>query len=320
MTNWKTGTKGVWISNREPGRMIDGDFRPLATTHLLSPRGEFFWLMLFFHIQEWCGFGLQSRIEVLGKYLGLKVLANREFGLWTILQYCLASIALFIVPNFLIPRPPAFLGQQIVSQFSKCNFLAPGSLPHQNLAIQSILLVIVSGTLKQQKVYKGMSWRIEEMRVVLPACETKLAFQPWSLAWILSSKTWKSATLLLLSLNFIPKYLLGCCTRLIWSDWTKATFSTSAMLGEQKRSDLERFMHCPERLQFQETIFWMFGTMYLSFWKNKRESSANRRCVKVWPCLPSLTWFPYFFQLSSVQWKGHLHKVGKGKEIRDHLA
>ena len=72
--------------------------------------------------------------------------------------------------NFFKPKPPNFLGLQIWSQFSRCNFLSPYSCPHQkDLMIESILLQIVLGTLKQAKVYRGRDWRTEVIRVVLPA-------------------------------------------------------------------------------------------------------------------------------------------------------
>ena len=45
-------------------------------------------------------------------------------------------------------------------------------------------------------MYRGMDWRVEEIRVDLPAWESNLAFQPWSFEFNFSTRNWKSFTLL----------------------------------------------------------------------------------------------------------------------------
>ena len=146
----------------------------------------------FFHTQGWCALGLWACEDSSGWYFALKVLAKRDWGLLISLQYYFANKAWFIGLNFLMPRPPHLLGLHILSQLIKWSFFSPGSWPHQkDLTIESILLQIDLGTLKQEKVYKGRDWRTEEMRVVLPTCERSLAFQPCSLELSLSIRKLK---------------------------------------------------------------------------------------------------------------------------------
>ena len=83
----------------------------------------------------------------------------------------------------------------------------------------------------------------EEMRVVLPSWDNKLAFHPRSLECSLSTKNWKSIILLPLNMKFMPKYLLGVYTKFTCKDAAKASWSSLEMFGEQKRSDLARLTH-----------------------------------------------------------------------------
>ena len=187
---------------------------PLPTHHLPSLSFWFSCLMIFLQHHDWWGLGVQSRIEDLGNYLALKVLATREWGLCWILQNCFANIAWFIKLNFLKPRPPVLLGWQILFQLIKCIFLTPWSWPHQKfLVIASIWLQILAGTRKQEKVYKGKEWSTEFIRVAWPACESSLAFHPWSLDLSFSTRKLKSATLLPLNLKLRPRYLEGTWTK-----------------------------------------------------------------------------------------------------------
>ena len=52
----------------------------------------------------------------------------------------------------------------------------------------SILLHTCSKTLKYEKVYGGKDCRTEDMRVVLPACDSNFAFHPCSLELSFSIK------------------------------------------------------------------------------------------------------------------------------------
>ena len=52
----------------------------------------------------------------------------------------------------------------------------------------SILLHTCLGTLKHEKVYRGKDCRIEDVRVVLPTCDTNFAFHPCSLELSFSIK------------------------------------------------------------------------------------------------------------------------------------
>ena len=58
-----------------------------------------------------------------------------------------------------------------------------------------LFMAMASGTLKQEKVYKGSDCKTDEMSVDLPAWDSNFAFHPWSLEVILSTKKWKLATL-----------------------------------------------------------------------------------------------------------------------------
>ena len=55
-------------------------------------------------------------------------------------------------------------------------------------------------------------------------------------------RNWKSATLLPLNLNWTPRYLLGCWTRLTLRVFASTTCSFIGMFGEQNTSDLARFI------------------------------------------------------------------------------
>ena len=191
-----------------------------------------------------------------------------------------------------MPRPPPsnLLGLQILFQLIKWSFFSPISWPHQkDLTIESILLQIDLGTLKQEKEYKGGDWRIEEMRVVLPACERSLAFQPYNLELSLSIRNWKSAIRFPLNLKLIPRYLLGCWTRFTFKLLAMDIWHSLAMFREQKRSDLAKFIFWPEIKQYQFRMDWILPREFPSFLKNRRESSAKKRWVKEKPLLPTFT-------------------------------
>ena len=268
-----------WLLNQS--WCLRGILFPLPTHHLPSLSLGLSNLIIFLQTHDWCGLGEQSWMDPLGKYFVLKVLATKEFRFWLILQYCLANIAWFIRLNLSSPNPPQDLGQQILFQLSKCNFLTPWAWPHQKaLTIESIFLQIVSGTLKQENVYKGRVWRIEAIRVVLPAWERRFAFHPYSLDWSLSTRNWKYATLLPLSLKFRPRYLLGFCTKFTLSCLARHSCSSLDMFREQKRSDFSKLMLWPERWQYQSRIPFKFVKDWLSFLKKNKKSSANSRWVK----------------------------------------
>ena len=85
-----------------------------------------------------------------------------------ILQNCFASMAWFTRLNFLSPIPPLFYSDRLYSNALDAFFLTPWSCPHQKfLTIESKFLQIASGTLKQEKVQRGIVWRTEDIRVVL---------------------------------------------------------------------------------------------------------------------------------------------------------
>ena len=126
------------------------------------------------------------------------------------------------------------------------------------------------------------------MSVPLPAWDNSLAFQLWSLDFNLSTKNWKSETLLPFNLNSKPRYLLGFLNRLTWKELANESCSSSGILEEQNRSDLARLMFCPDKLQYHCKILWIFWRDLLSFLKKSKESSAKNRCVKVHPFLPTL--------------------------------
>lgn len=120
---------------------------------------------MFFQIQEWWVVGVWFCKETLGKYLALKVLASKEFGWFWILQYFFEIIAWLMRLNFLKPSPPLLFGWQIIPQLIRCRFLALVSCSHQKAQmIASNLLQVVSGTLQQEKVYRGMAVRLNRSR------------------------------------------------------------------------------------------------------------------------------------------------------------
>ena len=126
------------------------------------------------------------------------------------------------------------------------------------------------------EVYIGMDWRVDLIRVVLPAWDRSFAFHPCNLECILSTRNWKSTILLPLKKKFKPKYLLGLWTRLTPRFWAKTPFTSSSMLGEQYRSDLERLMPCPDKEQDQLEISWILIKDWLSCWKKSKASSAKK--------------------------------------------
>ena len=222
--------------------------------------------MIFLQTYEWWGFDLQSWVEQAGKYLALKVLAKRDWGYWQILQYCLLSIAWFMYLNFVIPNPPSFLGWLILSQLIRWSLFSLWSWPHQKAQIiEFILLQTCFGTLKHEKEYNGRDWRTEAIKVVLPAWDKSFIFQPWNFAFSLLIRNWKSTTLLPLNLNWTPRYLLGCWTRLTWRDLARPTCSSIGMFGEQNRSDLVKLIDWPEMEQYHFRMSWRFWTKILSF-------------------------------------------------------
>ena len=148
---------------------------------------------------------------------------------------------------------------------------------------------MVSGTWNQAKLYRGRDWRTEVIKVVLPAWESNLAFQLWSLAWSLSTRNWKSMHLLPLSLKCIPRYLVGFWTRLTWRVWVRLSWSSIGILGEQYKSNFARFIFWPEMEQYQSRISCKFLIVLLSFLKKRSESSAKKRWVKESPFLPTFT-------------------------------
>jgi len=144
-----------------------------------------------------------------------------------------------------------------------------------------------------------MDWRVDLIRVVLPAWDRSFAFHPYNLECILSTKNWKSAILLPLNMKFKPRYLLGLWTRLTPRSWAKVPFTSSSMLGEQYRSELERLMLWPDKEQYQLRISWIWIKDWLSCWKKSNASSTKNRCVKEMPFLSILTplilyWFSAF--------------------------
>lgn len=145
----------------------------------------------------------------------------------------------------------------------------------------SILFHMFLGTLKQEKVYKGIDCRAEWINVVLLAYESSLASHPWSLELSFSTRKWKLATLLPLSLKFNPKYLLGFRSRLTFKIEVRFSWSTLGVFGEQKRSDLAKLMFLPEIEQYQWSTPWILSRDLIFFLKKMSESFANNKCVKV---------------------------------------
>ena len=133
------------------------------------------------------------------------------------------------------------------------------------------------------------------MTVVLPAWDKILAFQPWSLACILFTKSWKSITLFPFNLNSVPKYLLGLRTKLTFRLLAKDCWMLGGILGVQNRSDFAKLMHWPDKEQYHMIIFFNLDKDCLSFSKKKIESSANKRCIKVTPLLPTVIPLIYFY-------------------------
>lgn len=147
----------------------------------------------------------------------------------------------------------------------------------------------------------GKDWRVDLIRVVLPAWDRSFAFHLCNLEDIFSTKNWKSAILLPLNMKSNPRYLLGLCTRLTTSIWAKESFIPSSMLGVQYRSDLERLILWPDKEQYQLRISWIWIKDWLSCWKNNKASSSKKRWVKGMPFLPILTplilyWFSSFMR------------------------
>jgi len=168
--------------------------------------------------------------------------------------------------NFLIPNPPSFLGLLILSQLIRWSLFLPWSWPHQKARIiESILLQTCFGTLEHEKEYNGRDWRTVAIKVVLPVWDKSFIFQPWSFAFCLSIRNWKSATLLPLNLNWTPRYLLGCWTRLTWRVLARLACSFIGMFGEQNTLDLARLIDWHEMEQYHFRMSWRFWTKILSF-------------------------------------------------------
>ena len=126
----KLGWFNIWGWHGNHAEWSKAIFVPEPMIHLPSFRNLFFWSIIPLQNQEWWGLGEQSWIEVLGKYLALKVLAKREWRCWLILQNCLTNMTWFMSPNFLNPKPPSLLGLKFLSQFTSCIFFSPSSCPH----------------------------------------------------------------------------------------------------------------------------------------------------------------------------------------------
>lgn len=178
---------------------------------------------MFFQVHPWWGFGLYSCKEDLGKYLALKVLANKELGECCILQNCLDIIAWLMRLSFFSPSPPLLFGWQILSQLTKCYFLVSRSCSHRKaLVTASDLLQTVSRILKQEKVYKGMACRTDEIKSGFASLGKQFGLPIFEAFFCtLSIMSSKSATLLPLSLKLIPRYLLGFWTRFTWRERAK---------------------------------------------------------------------------------------------------
>lgn len=165
-----------------------------------------------------------------------------------------------------------------VSQFCKCNFLTPGSWSHQNaLVIAFSLLHTAFGILKQENEYKGTDCRTEEIKVLMLAWDSNLAFQPWSFALTLSIRSWKSDTLFPLRLNLIPKYLLGSWTRFTWSVEGRDSCILGEILGEKYNSDLLKFIDCPNKEQYHKIVV-LRALRELYHFGRKRRNHLQKEC------------------------------------------
>ena len=170
-------------------------------------------------------------------------------------------------------------------KFFLSSFMTPPKRPHNRIQ----LVANRFRNLKTREVYNGRDWRTEEMRIVLPACERSLAFQPCSLELSLSIKNWKSVIQFPFNLKLIPRYLLGCWTRFTFKLLAMDTWHSLAMFGEQKRSYLAKNIFWPEIRQYQFRMDWILPREFLSFLKKRRESSAKKRWVKEIPLVPTFT-------------------------------
>ena len=107
----------LWSGQLNQSECSKGMSLPFPIHHLPSLKFGLSYLIKFLQNQEWWGLGTHSWTERWGKYLALKVLAKRDWGLWLILQNCFASIAWFMRLNFLKPKPPSFILAQFIPMY-----------------------------------------------------------------------------------------------------------------------------------------------------------------------------------------------------------
>ncbi|GLT56343.1 hypothetical protein SLA2020_359860 [Shorea laevis] len=107
----------------------------------------------------------------------------------------------------LMPRPPLCFGRQTEFQPIRWIFRLFGSSnQRKSLANLSKALVVLAGKRQQCMAWMGREHKVELMRVILPAGERSLAFQPVS--FFLARSRIKSKSFLdgLLERSGIPRY------------------------------------------------------------------------------------------------------------------
>lgn len=93
-------------------------------------------LVILFHRLDPFGWWASSKMANdfrFGRYLAIRILLQREFGLVMVLHICFTVRALFITSNFLNPRPPTHFGLAIFDQGRKCHFFTDWVLSYRKL-------------------------------------------------------------------------------------------------------------------------------------------------------------------------------------------
>ena len=169
------------------------------------------------------------------KLLSLKSFSNKGMGVMLdppklLCQHCLIHQTEFLktdttcAPRLANPIPINIM------HFSNPLVMTPPEVPCYSIH----LIANTLRTRKQEKVYKGKEWSTEFMRVARPACESSLAFHPWSSYLSFSTRKLKSATLLPLNLKLRPRYLEGTWTKYMGL-WFMNKFKLSEVLIRKRK-------------------------------------------------------------------------------------
>lgn len=147
-----------------------------------------------------------SWIFLFPKYLCLMIVCHKPYS-FSNFHHQLQSKLMFIFLKFLMPSPPFFLHVQIVSYLTRWYFFL--TLPPYFLLALSIASIVDFGRRYTDIWYIGVLFRLELIKIVLPAMDIIPPFYTSSFLFPFSTKGSQSLTLSLLGLTGTPKYLKG---------------------------------------------------------------------------------------------------------------